>query len=123
VRRISHFTNISISEIADQIADQLGETEVPVCKKSQIVEACGVEQTQAWLDETLAIEAGGGMMVSTGERRRTPGGVFFYVVKGRLSKELRRQLFPYPPKKKSPQKPATQELPVEEAITERFLKP
>jgi hypothetical protein len=38
-------------------------------------------------------------MVANGERRRTPGGVFFYLVKGRLSKELRKQLFPYPPKK------------------------
>jgi hypothetical protein len=58
------------------------------------------------------------MMVDTGERRRTPGGVFFYLVKGRISKELRRQLFPYPPKKKSSQKPGAQELPVQDTITE-----
>jgi hypothetical protein len=93
-------TNVSITEFADQIANQLGENEASVRKKlCQIVEACGIEQTQAWLDETLSIEANGGLMVGTGERRRTPGGVFFYLVKGRLSKDLRKQLFPYPPKK------------------------
>jgi hypothetical protein len=99
-RVIAITSSRSTYEIADQIADQLGETD-PLARKKirQIVEACGVEQTQAWLEETLAIEAGGGMMVDTGERRRTPGGVFFYLIKGRVSKELRRQLFPYPPKK------------------------
>ncbi len=82
---------------------------------------CGIEQALASLQETLAIEAGGGLMVSNGERRRTPGGVFFYLVRGRLSKELRRQLFPFPPKKrnkKSLQKPAVQESPVQDRITE-----
>lgn len=87
----------------------------------QIVETCGVEQTLIWLEETLAIEARGGLMVNNGERRRTPGGVFFYLVKGHLAKELREQLFPYRPKtrkKKSPQQPVVQELPVQDASTE-----
>ena len=60
-------------------------------------------------------------MVNNGERRRTPGGAFFYLVRGRLTKELRKQLFLYSPKtrkKKSPQQPAVQELPVQDASTE-----
>lgn len=73
-----------------------------------------------WLEETLAIEASGGMMVNNGERRRTPGGVFFYLVKGRLSKELRQQLFPFPPKnrnKKRSKQPAVQEAPTRANFT------
>ncbi len=112
----------SIQETADQIADRLGETE-PLARKKiqQVVEACGVEQALAWLQETLELEASGRLMVSSGERRRTPGGVFFYLVKGRLSKELRKQLFPYRPKKrkqKSPQQPPVQDLPVQDTITD-----
>ncbi len=69
-------------------------------KIRQIVETCGVEQARAWLQETHTIEASGGLMINNGERRRTPGGVFFYLVKGRISKELRKQLFPFPSKKR-----------------------
>src|SRR5574341_2318019 len=114
--------NVFIPETAEQIADQLGETHLQACQKiEQIVATCGIEQALAWMEETLSIEAGGGLMVSTGERRRTLGGVFFYVVRGQLPKALRKQLFPFPPKKrkkKSPTPPAAQELPVEDAVTE-----
>jgi phosphorylated adapter RNA export protein len=114
--------NTSVAEAANQIADQLGETEASVRKKiQQIVQACGIEQTQAWLEETLSIEASGGMMVNTGERRRTPGGVFFYLVKGRLSQELRQQLFPYHPKKRAKKRSRNQQIqeaPVQEAARE-----
>lgn len=100
----------------------MNETEPSVRHKiKQIIEVCGIEQTQAWLEETLSIEASGGMMVNTGERRRTPGGVFFYLVKGRLSQELRHQLFPYYPKKRAKKlspKQTVQEAPAQEAASE-----
>jgi hypothetical protein len=116
-------TNVSIAEAANQIADQVGETE-PLARKKiqQVVEACGVEQSQAWLEETLAIEASGGLMVDTGERRRTLGGVFFYLVKGRLPKELRKELFPYPPKRrKKKSRPADGESAAQNAVAEPML--
>jgi hypothetical protein len=113
---------MSVAEAANQIADQLGETEASVRKKiQQIIQVCGIEQTQAWLEETLSIEASGGLLVHTGERRRTPGGVFFYLVKGRLPKELRQQLFPYLARKrakKPAQQPAAQESPIQDTMAE-----
>ncbi len=114
--------NTSVAEAANQIADQLGETEASVRKKlQQIIQACGIERTQAWLEETLSIEASGGLLVHTGERRRTPGGVFFYPVKGRLSQELRQQLFPYLARKrakKSAQQPVVEESPIQDTMAE-----
>src|SRR5262245_34789659 len=73
-------SNHSTQQIAAQIADQLGEAHVQARQKiEQIVEACGSEQALAWLEETLAIETNGGLMVNNGERRRAPGGVYFYL--------------------------------------------
>jgi hypothetical protein len=82
-------------QLAMQIARQLGETESkPAILIRRILQKCGVEQTQAWIDETMKIEEQGGMMVERLNRRRTTGGVFFYLAKAGMSPELVQEIFP-----------------------------
>jgi len=67
--------------VARMIADRLGEQEIPPrVRIKRIVQAIGRTQACALLEETLQIEAQGGMMLPNGSRRRTPGGVFFTLV-------------------------------------------
>jgi hypothetical protein len=56
---------------------------------------------RAFLQQTLAIEAEGGMLVTSGKRRRTPGGVFFYLVCKNVSPEERKAIFPKTKKKRA----------------------
>lgn len=78
-------TITEISETLKETDDQaLGQIE-------RIVEYLGVEQALAYLQQTQQIEAQGGMMLTDGSRRRTPGGVFFYLVKQQLKAEERKE--------------------------------
>jgi hypothetical protein len=38
--------------------------------------------------KTLTVKAEGGMMLADGSRRRTPGGVFFYLARGKMPSKL-----------------------------------
>jgi hypothetical protein len=78
-----------------EIAKQLNEPNTELIGK--IVNAIGIERVNEYLQKTLTIEAESGMMTRDGERRRTPGGVFFYVVKDNLSKAEQKQIFPKMP--------------------------
>lgn len=76
------------------LAAQLGETdEQPIQLLTAVVENCGVDFARQLLKETIEIEAQGGMMVKSGQRRRTTGGVFFYLARGRISHKLRNKIF------------------------------
>src|SRR5512135_2263191 len=64
------------------LASELGETEAgPRQQLAMVVKQLGPEQALAFLHEAQAIEANGGLMLPDGSRRRTPGGVFFYLVR------------------------------------------
>ncbi|MDX2077629.1 MAG: phosphorylated adapter RNA export RNA-binding domain-containing protein [bacterium] len=81
---------------ADEISDALGETqEKPRNQIRNVVRYCGIEFTQAIYDDMLEIEANGGMLVLTGERRRTQGGVFFQLVRERVDQDTRERIFVY----------------------------
>jgi len=54
----------------------------------------GIDFVQETLTETQTIETEGGMKTNDGKRRRTAGGVFFYIVKPKLSPEQRAIIFP-----------------------------
>ena len=41
------------------------------------------------------------MQTKNGKRRRPPGGVYFYLARGKLPKEARRQIWPCPNKRKA----------------------
>jgi hypothetical protein len=74
----------------EAIAEALGETEkVPLRELEAIVQVCGVSFAQALLKETEEIEAAGGLMTSDGAKRRTKGGVFFYLARYRMSRNAR----------------------------------
>lgn len=74
--------------LAKSIAERLGETEPgSVDQIARALQVCGVERVQSVVTDTLQVEADGGMMLPDGNRRRTPGGVFFVLLRQRASKE------------------------------------
>jgi cold shock CspA family protein len=82
--------------VAGEIADQLGETEAePREQIERIVQHLGIDTAQAWLRDTQAIEAAGGIMLADGSRRKTPGGVYFKLVRDNLTKTQMISIF-YP---------------------------
>src|SRR6185436_2835887 len=83
----------TLQQTAAAIADRLGESEAgPRSLIIRIVKELGQERTLALLDETMQIEANGGMQLPDGSRRRTPGGVFFFLVKERLAQAGEKQI-------------------------------
>ncbi len=91
-------TEQDTTQTVSYIAQELGETErKPVHTIQQIVERFGVEFSQEILEETRKIEAAGGLMIHEGTRKRTPGGIFFYLVRGRISEEECQEIFYEPP--------------------------
>src|SRR5262249_28163552 len=97
-----------------QLAEQLGETEVqPLRQLHSIVKHLGPEQALGFLQETLSIEQNGGLMLADGSRRRAPGGVFFYLVRTKGPKEVKRLFYNQHPRKARP----TGEKPTPAAIT------
>jgi len=62
----------------------------------KVLRTFGVDRTTAILADTLTCEANGGMLTKDGTRRRTPGGVFFQLVRQQASPQERWRLFPHP---------------------------
>ena len=68
--------------LAAEIANALGETAPdPVGQIARAVDRLGVERARAFLTQVQDIEAGGGRMLADGSRCRTPGGVFFLLLR------------------------------------------
>ncbi len=68
--------------LAGEIAAQLGETEPePAGLIARALRLLGAERVQAIVARALKVEAAGGMLLPDGSRRRTPGGVFFYLLR------------------------------------------
>lgn len=81
-------------EAVERIMSELGEKLPNVHHQiRQIMEFRGLEWTQALLEETLKIEADGGMMTANEKRRRTPGGVFLYIARQRMTQPERKRIF------------------------------
>ena len=94
--------------IAATIAQELGETQpVPLAQIRRIVQRLGPDAALAFLQEAQQIEAQGGLMLPDGSRRRTPGGVFFFLVRQRITPEDRAVIFPGWPKRAKPPAPRT----------------
>lgn len=80
--------------LASNIADQLDESQLkPRSQILNIVLLCGPETAEALLKDTLKIEAEGGLMIKSGTRRRTPGGVFFHLARQRLPEDIKQRIF------------------------------
>ena len=84
-----------VQEYAKELAELLGETElVPVKQVKRIVYICGVDFAREIYNATMEIEDQGGIMLPDNSRRRTKGGVFFYLTRTKLNEELREKIFP-----------------------------
>lgn len=81
-----------MKETIDHICAGLRECNRAAVKR--VVTAIGAEQSLALLTQALAIEANGGMLTHDGQRRRTPGGVFFQLARAVVPKEQHLQVFP-----------------------------
>jgi hypothetical protein len=77
----------------EQLAAVLQEPKVALLR--QVLRTLGQDRTAVILTDTLQCEAAGGMRTKDGSRRRTRGGVFFQLVKERVTAHERRRLFPH----------------------------
>jgi hypothetical protein len=85
-------------ELVQTIAQQLGETQRgPIQQIRRVVQHLGADTAQAILAEAQQIEANGGLLLPDGSRRRTPGGVYFHLVRQRISPAERVLIFPMRP--------------------------
>ena len=81
-------------ETVSHIAKTLGEVgEIPISQIDAIVRVLGEEGARALLSDTLEVERNGGQLLVDGKGRRSPGGVFFQLARGRLSREEKREIF------------------------------
>ena len=72
----------------DEIARLLGEsTSASREQIARVITRCGEPLAREIVEATLALERDGGMMTKDGTRRRTPFGVFFELVRQRVSAE------------------------------------
>ena len=78
----------------ESMAEELEETDKkPLRMLEAIINLCGVGFAEAILEETNLLEKQDGIMTTDKERRRTKGGVFFYLSRFRMSPELRRIVY------------------------------
>ena len=84
-----------IRDYAQEVAKILGENdEQPISQIEQLVELLGRDFVQEQLEETQKIEEKGGLKTDDNKRRRTMGGTFFYIVKGKMDESVRQKIFP-----------------------------
>ena len=77
----------------DTLAATLQEPKRPLL--AAVLRVLAQERCAAILADTLTCEASGGMLTKDGTRRRTPGGVFFQLVRERATPQERQCLFPW----------------------------
>jgi hypothetical protein len=93
------------TEAVQTIARKLGEVErKPRNTIKAIVKILGTEKALAYCERALEVERQGGMLTRDGSRRRTPGGVFFYLVSRSNNKRVKKL---FPPRKPAPAPPET----------------
>lgn len=84
-----------ISQLARQFGAALGETAAnPIKQIGKLIEKCGLPFVEKIMAETEATEAAGGLTTHDRKRRRSKGGVFFYLAKGQMDAAARAEVFP-----------------------------
>jgi hypothetical protein len=93
--------------LAERVITELGEEEESAHRQIEaLVYYCGVEMIERTLEETHRVESEGGLTVKSGDRRRTPGGVFLFLMNQQITPEIRREtIYLYQPKKNNKNKP------------------
>ena len=90
--------------IVQEIAQALSERNIAEVRTA--VAVLGPERAKALMHQALEVEAQGGMMTANEKRRRSPGGVFFHLIKQGATKEERKAIFPANRNPKKKQKSA-----------------
>ena len=81
--------------VARALADELGETNMDARDSiKRIVRAFGIAFARSHVARAMEIEAVGGMPRPDGRGRRTPGGVFFFLVKQTVNREEYNKVVP-----------------------------
>ncbi|XP_028158374.1 phosphorylated adapter RNA export protein [Ostrinia furnacalis] len=82
-----------IDQIANEIAVNLDEEKKELVVR--IVQVLGAHKAMEIYKDTQRVEADGGMLVMNGTRRRTPGGIYFFLLKrdNDVSQEMVNQIF------------------------------
>ncbi len=81
-----------------EIAAGLGETtRGPLGQVGRVVGRLGADRARAFLTRAQEIEAAGGLMLPDGSRRRTPGGVFFHLVRADDTLTRKDRVYIFPP--------------------------
>jgi hypothetical protein len=95
---------MATEETVSTIAKALGESdEIPMGQIAGVVRVLGEEPSLKLLEETREIESKGGMMLPDNSRRRSIGGVFFFLARQKLSQDDKLAIF----RAAKPAKPAS----------------
>ena len=86
VRRVT-----AVQAFVWRAAAALGEREEARLRRTTL--ALGLVRANELLAATLDLETDGGLLTADGSRRRTPGGVFFTLVKQMVPREMYRAIF------------------------------
>ena len=85
---------MSSEQTINTIARALGEAdEGPVAQIKAVMDNLGEQACVTLLAETEKIEKAGGLMRGDGSGRRSPGGVFFFLARQRLPRDVRAAIF------------------------------
>lgn len=76
---------------AKELAEKLQEDNIELLRRA--VCFAGQRFCQTIYERTMEIEASGGLYTKSGERRRTPGGVFFKTLKEELAPDCAQMIF------------------------------
>ncbi len=88
----------AIMQEAERIAAHLEEPLVWLL--ANVIKVLGDARARDLLQQTLEIEAAGGMLTAAGDRRRTPGGVYLKLLKEQTSADEQTRIFAGGPKAK-----------------------
>ncbi|XP_076244880.1 phosphorylated adaptor for RNA export [Calliopsis andreniformis] len=94
------------ADVATDITSKLCEKKDVLIRR--IVDIIGKQKAIDFFHKTKKIEEGGGMLIMNGSRRRTPGGIYLWLVKNdeHIPQEKIREIFYYDKKEIAEQKKA-----------------
>ncbi|EEH56535.1 uncharacterized protein MICPUCDRAFT_69404 [Micromonas pusilla CCMP1545] len=84
-RKGSNGAGVNAARAARDLCGDLGEPKESLMRRA--IECIGIPMANDLAIEVGAIEGGGGQMTADGSRRRTPGGVFWALLKTKVAKE------------------------------------
>ncbi|XP_011706397.1 PREDICTED: phosphorylated adapter RNA export protein isoform X2 [Wasmannia auropunctata] len=95
------------ADVATDITNKLSERKELLIRR--VVDTIGKQKAIDFFQKTKKIEEDGGMLIMNGSRRRTAGGVYFWLVKNdkHIPQEKIREIFYYDQKESSEQRKKT----------------